>query len=63
MTLCRSPFTLQELNLSGNEISKRGASVTIENMNNKPNLKKLDLNCKFHMYVFSCVAFVTQKNK
>ncbi|XP_078324728.1 ran GTPase-activating protein 1-like [Crassostrea virginica] len=36
---------LKELNLSGNEISKHGASVTVENMNNKPNLKKLDLNC------------------
>lgn len=36
---------LKELNLSGSEIHKRGAMAVVENMKNKPNLKKLDLNC------------------
>lgn len=36
---------LKELNLSGSEIHKRGAIAVVENMKNKPNLKKLDLNC------------------
>jgi Ran GTPase-activating protein 1 len=41
-------FSSQELNLSGNEINKRGASTVAENMENKPSLTRLDLNCKLH---------------
>ncbi|XP_056011418.1 ran GTPase-activating protein 1-like [Ostrea edulis] len=36
---------LKELNLSGNEINKQGASAVAENMENKLNLTRLDLNC------------------
>ncbi|XP_062605951.1 ran GTPase-activating protein 1-like [Saccostrea cucullata] len=36
---------LKELNLSGNEINKRGAGIVAENMENKVNLTRLDLNC------------------
>lgn len=35
---------LRELNLSGNEIGKSGATAVAESMENKPNLEVLDLN-------------------
>ena len=41
-------FLLQELNLSGNEITKTGACVVAECMEDKPNLEVLDLNCMYH---------------
>ncbi|KAK3099147.1 hypothetical protein FSP39_000136 [Pinctada imbricata] len=36
---------LKELNLYGNEINKTGANAVAENMENKPALLRLDLNC------------------
>lgn len=38
--------------MSGSEIHKRGAMAVVENMKNKPNLKKLDLNCKFVRFMY-----------
>lgn len=43
--------------MSGSEIHKRGAIAVVENMKNKPNLKKLDLNCKFVRYMFKQICF------